>query len=272
MSFNLLYVTPPVDYGLIFLISTAIIVFFVLFIITTLFISQKTYYKNKKHLANLQQAFNQELLKTQIEIQEETFAYISSEIHDNVGQVLSFLKLNLSNNKTASKALILEKIDESNILIEQVILDLRNISKSLSYDNVTNIGLVKTIEIEINRVKVTKLFEVGFLIMGNIYALPNNCEIVVFRIFQECLNNIIKHAKAKTIDVKLSYTYNGFEMQICDDGLGYDINEFKEGLGLFNMKKRAKLIGANLTIDTALNKGCKVYFTLKTEHKNDEKS
>lgn len=266
MSFNLLYIAPPVNYGLIFLISTAIIVLFVLFIITTLFISQKTYYKNKKHLANLQQAFNQELLKTQIEIQEETFAYISSEIHDNIGQVLSFLKLNLSNNKAATKALILEKIDESNILIDQVILDLRNISKSLSYDNITHIGLVKTIEIEINRIKATKLFEIGFLVMGNTYLLPNNCEIVIFRIFQECVNNIIKHAKAKTIDVKLNYLYNGFEMHICDDGIGYNNNEFKGGLGLFNMKKRAKIIGANLTIETAISKGCKVFFTLKTEH------
>ncbi len=264
MNSKLLIVEPPINYSLILLISIAIIVLFVLFIITTLFISQKKYYKKKKYVTDLQQAFSQELLKSQIEIQEETFAYISNEIHDNVGQVLSFLKLNLGNNKGASKALILEKIDESNVLIDQIIIDLRNISKSLSYDNVTNIGLVKTIEIEIHRIKNTKLFKVGFLIMGNIYVLPNNCEIVIFRIFQESINNIIKHAKAKTIDVKLNYTYNSFEMHICDDGLGYDINEFKEGLGLFNMKKRAKLIGANLTIDTALNKGCKVFFSLKT--------
>ena len=264
MNTKLLILEPPINYSLILLISIAVIVLFVLFIITTLFISQKRYYKNKKHLSDLQQNFSQELLKTQIEIQEETFAYISKEIHDNVGQVLSFLKLNLSNNKAAPKNIILEKIDESNVLIDQVILDLRNISRSLSYDNIANLGLVKTVEIEIKRVKSVKLFEVGFLVRGNVYALPNNCEIVIFRIFQECINNVIKHAQAKNIDVHLEYKFSRFEMHICDDGLGYDVIDIGEGMGLTNMKKRAKLLGAELIIETAFNRGCRVVFTLET--------
>src|SRR5258708_35907012 len=92
--------------------------------------------KNKKEQEQLQAAFQQELLKTQLEVQEQTLNYISTEIHDNITQVLSFVKLNLGmiTNETEINK---KKINETRELVSKSINDLRNLSKSLSFEHIS---------------------------------------------------------------------------------------------------------------------------------------
>ena len=110
------------------IILVIIVVFSLLFFL--LYIKKKTTLHQQNE--NMKVAFQQELLQTQIEIQEETFAYISEEIHDNIGQVLSFLKLNLTVDAANSKEELIEKIEGSQEIVTQVIKDVRALSKSLS--------------------------------------------------------------------------------------------------------------------------------------------
>jgi signal transduction histidine kinase len=85
--------------------------------------------------------------------------------------------------------------------------------------------------------------------------------MVIFRIVQECLNNILKHSKANNITADIEYEPGDYKLYIRDDGAGFDLNALsagKTGIGLKNMESRAALIGASFNIDSSLNNGTTV--------------
>jgi signal transduction histidine kinase len=213
--------------------------------------------KNKQEQAELHSAFQQELLKTQIEIQEQTLTYISSEIHDNITQVLSFVKLNLGmiDNLTEINK---KKINENRELVSQSISDLRNLSKSLSFEHISVLGLVKTIEMEVERINNSGLINASLSIEGEIYSLGEQCEVVLFRIFQEALNNTLKYSRAKDLKISLQYHFELFNLTLEDNGIGFLVNSHlkQDGLGLRNIKNRAALIGAIAAIESSPGEGC----------------
>lgn len=218
---------------------------------------------NRQEKEKLQSEFRQELLETRIEMQEETLAYISREIHDNITQVLSFVKLNLG-MVHKEDGLNKKKIYESRELISQTINDLRNLSKSLSFEHIVSLGLVKTVEIEVDRINGSGLLSAILLVEGESYSLSEQRELVLFRIFQEALNNTLKHSGAKHFKISLQYQPELFNLTVEDDGAGFSVNMVpeKRGSGLRNMENRAALIGAAATIDSSPGKGCCIKVTL----------
>jgi len=222
--------------------------------------------RKKRHIQEKQQLqsnFRQELLKTQLEVQEQTLTNISREIHDNITQVLSFVKLNLAMIDHSDVAVI-AKINESRELVAQTINDLRNLSKSLSFEHIAERGLVKTIEIEADRITGSGLLNVVVAVSGDIVSLGSQHELVLFRIFQEALNNTLKHAQAKCLRVSLQYSEQLFTLTLQDDGNGFIPGELPSGggSGLRNMQSRATLIGAVAVIDSRPGKGCSIKITL----------
>jgi signal transduction histidine kinase len=219
---------------------------------------------NKKEQEQLQAAFQQELLKTQLEVQEHTLNYISTEIHDNITQVLSFVKLTLASVASKSEGEKKEKITESRELVAQTITDLRDLSKSLSFEHITSLGLVQTIEIEIERINKSGFIKVSFLQEGDAYSLGEQRELVLFRIFQETLNNTLKHSGAKHLKIVLQYHSDLLNLTLEDDGLGFSTETLdnKRGSGLKNIENRAALIGGIATIESAPDKGCCVKVVL----------
>jgi signal transduction histidine kinase len=220
--------------------------------------------KNKKEQEQLQAAFRQELLKAQIEMQEQTLAHISREIHDNITQVLSFIKLSLAMTSKISENEKQAKIDESRELISQTITDLRDLSKSLSYEHISAFGLAKIIEQEVDKIKKSGLVDVSFSLEGTPYSLGEQHELVLFRIFQETLNNALKHSGAEHLKIMLQYQPDLFNLSLQDDGSGFSAETLdnKSGSGLRNIENRAALIGGMATIDSSPGKGCCVKVTL----------
>jgi signal transduction histidine kinase len=214
--------------------------------------------KNEKEQEELQANFRQELLKTQLEVQEQTLNYISSEIHDNVTQVLSFVKLTLANIASSSEGEKKSKINETRELVAQTITDLRDLSKSLSLEYITSLGLLKTIEKEAERINKSGLLEVTIIKEGKVYSLGEQRELVLFRIFQETLNNTLKHAEAKHLKIILQYYPDLFNLTLEDDGSGFSVKmiDSKLGSGLKNIENRASLIGGTANIVSAPDKGC----------------
>ncbi|MES2267668.1 MAG: histidine kinase [Bacteroidota bacterium] len=216
--------------------------------------------RKKRHIeekALLEARFQQELLKTQVEMQEQTLNHISREIHDNVTQVLSFVKLNLAIPANATPKQAEQKISESRNLVAQVINDLRNLSKSLSYEHILQLGLVQTIEIEVERVNKSGIINIELAVGGYAHSLGEDRELVLFRIFQEGLNNALKHSGAQKLKVSLDYFDHLFNLTIHDNGKGFLADEQNNrGSGLRNIVNRAALIGAVAVIDSAPGKGC----------------
>ncbi|HJP63235.1 MAG TPA: sensor histidine kinase [Mucilaginibacter sp.] len=234
------------------------------FIVYFVILYQKKQLKNKKEQEEREAFYRQELLKTQIEIQEQTFEHVSKEIHDNITQVLSFVKLTMGTLGNTLDDVKKAKMNESREFIAQAITDLRDLSKSMSFEHISAIGLAKTIEKEVERINKSGLVTTVFLTDGQPYSLGEQRELVLFRILQEALNNALKHAKAKHFKINLQYQHDLFTLTIEDDGAGFSpgLLNNKSGSGLRNMGNRAALIGGNATIDSAPGEGCRIKVSL----------
>lgn len=250
--------------NLVVVIASLIFSFLVCSIIYFVVLYRNKQQKNKKEQEELQADFRQELLKTQLEVQEQTLNYISAEIHDNITQILSFVKLSLGNIASGIEDDKKVKIAETRELVAQTITDLRDLSQSLSFQYIASQGLIRTIEKEVERVNKSGLINVSLEQNGNSYSLGEQKELVLFRIFQESLNNTLKHAGAKHLKIMLQYNTDLFILTLEDDGSGFAAEriENKSGSGLRNIENRAALIGGIATIDSAPGKGCNIKVAL----------
>lgn len=246
------------------LFTLLIIAFIIIFIV----IYQKRYQGFIKEKEDLQTGFQQILLESQLEIQEQTLQTISQEIHDNIGQVLSLAKLNLGTMDIHKPDQLQQKIDDSKGLIGKAIQDLRDISKSLNTDYVSEMGLVQAIGYELEMIRKSGAFTANLKTEGLPVKLEAQKELIIFRIIQELINNIIKHAKASTILIQLTYKPDTFSISVNDNGTGFDLTPLnagensKFGLGIRNIHKRAQLIGAHFSIASTLGAGTTVTLLL----------
>jgi signal transduction histidine kinase len=254
---SLVYLTA----GLFTLITGFVIYFVVLY--------RNRQLKNRQEREKQQSDFRQELLKTRIEMQDQTLSRVSREIHDNITQVLSFVKLNLALVNTPDEQQRAEKIAESRELVSQAISDLRDLSKSLSFEHITRQGLVKTIETEVARLNKSGIIRAEVIAEGNIISLGEQRELVLFRIFQESINNALKHAGAKDFKIVLKYIPEMFILTLEDNGKGFSPAAIGqgEGSGLRNIENRAALIGAVATIKSAPGEGCVISINLNPTKK-----
>jgi signal transduction histidine kinase len=254
--------TDP-DFLKIIIIAILIILLFLSFIVVFFYIFQKRAQENSSKVQELKSTFQQEMLKAQNEIQEQTLTHISRELHDNVTQVLSFVKLNLAMTGNLSADEKEEKVSESRKLVAQAISDLRDLSKSLSFEHISQLGLGKTIEIEVERISKSGLIDIYSMVQGEPYPMGEQRELVLFRIFQEAINNSLKHSNATHLYISLEYSEQFFNLTIEDDGDGFLPNLPESGgSGLKNIKNRAALIGAVAVIDSEPGKGCCVKVTI----------
>ena len=223
----------------------------------------------------MQSAFEQELLKTQLEIQEQTLKNISQEIHDNIGQVLSLAKLHLATADVNNPDSINQKLGDSKNLISKAITDLRNLSKSLDTDAISAIGLFNATKNELELIQRAGFHHTHLVLEGVLYKLESNVELILFRVLQEVLNNTIKHAGAKNITVQFDYQSHLLTLKITDDGNGFDLSRINDhannefGLGLKNMYNRAKIVNADFLMESRIGEGTSVTISINKSLKQD---
>jgi len=224
-------------------------------------------------MQSIQEAYAQEMLKAQIELQEHLLGNISAEIHDNLGQLLSLIKLNLNGltRKLQSDEGSLVIIDETKSLVSTVINDMRNISKTLSPEFISAFGLEETLRFELDRIQRTGLIKTSFAVKGEALDFDPKVKIVLFRVTQEILNNAIKHSEATKLEVSLKYTREKLVLKVADDGKGFDLAEVttrdigEAGAGLQNMKNRVEIVGGILNLESEPGKGTHVVIELNAQ-------
>ena len=251
---------------LVILISILLALLLVGFIVAMLFWYRRNnqQHQKKMQLANAQ--FQQELLTAQLEIQESTFKNIAEEIHDNIGQTLSLAKFNIAVLPIESTSELFEPLKGTKELLNTAIDDLRNLSHGLHSDRLIKAGLIDTIENEAEHINRSGKIKAPVIVIGDSCRLGNDKEIILFRIFQESVNNIIKHAGASEIRTSLIFDATTFILKIQDNGKGFDLAALQQkngGLGLTSMANRAKLIGAEFAINSSLNNGTEITLILK---------
>jgi hypothetical protein len=230
------------------IVTILVIVFFIVF--------QKR--KNKLLMDKLEQQriFDEEIQKTQTEIQEQTLKHIGWELHDNVGQLLAYASMQLNMISSQVSADIKDKLSDTTNTIKESLKEVRLLSKSLNNDVILNIGFEQSITNELNRLKKMKFETAQLHIKGEKVDFANKKhEIIIFRILQEFFSNSVKYSEAKNLKVELNYLPDKLIIVAFDDGKGFDIETIKQGSGLITMKSRAELINAGFNLSSKTNEG-----------------
>jgi signal transduction histidine kinase len=240
----------PIYTTIIVIVGCAVILFFVIFFYLLIIQLHKRRILHQKEMFDLKTQYEQTILQSQLEIQEQTFRNISQEIHDNIGQVLSLAKLNLN---TIAQNGASDKITLTEELLGKAINDLRDLSKSLHPEKIVDIGLTNAIRHELQLVQKVARLSTEMITEEKGIELSNEKSIIIFRMIQEILHNIIKHAKAKNITLAIKTRENKTIIEVKDNGSGFDLANLKStetGIGLKSIQQRCALINASCDIQT----------------------
>lgn len=261
------YLFPPSTFHLGMIMETLVISFGLIYRYRAERNEKMQYLADREALRN---NFDKLLLESKFEIQEQTLRNIGQEIHDNIGQVLSLVRMNLTRQTMNLPSGPEQKmLDDQVTLIGKAIADLRLLSKLLDADYVLEMGLVKSISSELDQVRKYGAFETALTVEGDELYLEPQKELILFRLFQEVLQNIIKHAQAQKVWVALSVSEQQFSLIIRDDGVGFDPEAMLQkgngkGMGLKNMYRRAGLLQAAFRISSG-EEGTTVSIALPTQ-------
>src|SRR5262245_60417708 len=203
------------------IIITLFILLVTSFIVIFIILYQKRHQSFIKEKANLHHEFQQTLLQSQIEIQEQTLHTISQEIHDNIGQVLSLVKLNLGTMTINNLEILQQKIYDSKELVGKAIQDLRSLAKGLNTSFINDLGLLRSVEIELDTVSKISGLITRLEITGATVRLDAKKELILFRIIQEVINNTIKHAQATELLIQINFDIGVLKITITDNGKGF---------------------------------------------------
>lgn len=235
----------------VFIAGTVLITIFAVMMTVFLVINKQKQNRDKLERQQLEHSYKSNLLRTRIEMQEQALNYVSQEIHDNMGQVLSFSCLQLANlkwaipNETARNSLT-----DNLEVIRNAVKELRMLSHSLNTNRIEKRQLEEVIETELNRIRAFSPIKCYLEVNGHVTNLSAETRLLIFRILQEALQNVIKHAEAQTVTITINYDDSLFNMKIKDDGRGIDKDSLNssDSLGMANMHERARLMGGILSV------------------------
>ena len=237
------------------LISVFFILALVVFIIVIIYRYQQKQNAYFKDIETLKTSHENILLQSQLEIQEQTFQNISREIHDNIGQKLTLAKLYLNTLDFADTDKTMIQVNDSVTIIGEAINDLSDLSHSMSSEIILNNGLIKALEFEAAQLTKSGIYTICFSATGNPVFMDTNTELMLFRIVQEVLNNVVKHAVASEIDINLHYTDAVLTIEIEDNGKGFYTGKIWPGTGLQNIKKRIHILKGICKIESTIDVG-----------------
>jgi PAS domain S-box-containing protein len=220
----------------------------------------------QKRLREEREQFTKKLL----EVQEEERKRISRELHDDTAQYLSLLTLEISSLIEKERVLGSPNVPQMEMFLntaEKALQEVRRFSHELRPNVLEEVGLASAIELIINEFNGICGAQVDFSCSGSETRLSEENELALFRITQEALNNIRKHAEATKAEVRLGYHSGKVNLTISDNGKGFEYSPVhgpnrSGGLGLIGMRERANLIGANLTLKSQPGKGTVVSVAL----------
>jgi two-component system, NarL family, sensor kinase len=241
-----------------------VVVVIILVTIGVIILLLAAYYSTtKKNLLKekevLKATYEKAILETQLEIQEQTMQTIGADLHDNIGQLLSLTSLTLNSIEIENRLKSQQKIEAAIDLILRSIKEMRLLGKLLQGDQLVILGLPEAIRYQMSWLERSGQYRISYSQEDEMPGVNNpNKDLILFRILQEILNNIIKHARASEIDIRLTYPDSALQLQINDNGVGFDADNLaadKMGMGLQNIRKRAAIVGGEVSIRSAKGEG-----------------
>src|SRR6201996_6945310 len=212
----------------------------------------------EKELALQQRLKQQQITEVVLGAQERERFELGQELHDNINQILATSKLYLD-VAIEEKEPRIELLAKSRKNISMAIEEIRKLSKELITPSLNDLGLVQSIRELIRSIQSVKKMKIRLHISGlkEEGLLPEQ-KINIYRIIQEQLNNILKHAQAGSVSIELNKQREQIRLRVEDDGKGFDPRMRRNGVGISNIMSRAELYNGKVEIDSSPGKGCRL--------------
>lgn len=247
------------------LIAGTIFLLISIIIITYVYIQRTRIAKKNEQIAQqkIQNLINEQELKTydaMMEGQEEERKRIATDLHDRLGSMLSTVKLLFS----ALDSKIDQAVDENkqqyakaSMLLDEACVEVRRISHNLSTGMVSSFGLIAALDELTESIDNSGIITCKLNSYGMNERLDTKLEIAIYRMIQEIVNNILKHANASKISIQLNKTDDSISISVEDNGVGFNIEEKKKsgGLGLASIEARANKVNGTYHIDSSMGNG-----------------
>lgn len=214
-------------------------------------------------LAELQQQQERAVMEAEREATQHALRDIGSELHDNVGQLLSVAQLGL--NTLLDEGLADLRLTDARDAVEQGAEEVRRLGHDLNAELWKHRSLVDAISAEAERLERVARVKVRLQVDGGATVLEPANSIVLYRVFQVIITNALKHSGADEIDITL-VTAPRFKITVVDNGKGFDPQQVKAHAGLANLYKRCALIGYNASCTTTVGGGCIWHLQPLPEH------
>jgi len=210
-----------------------------------------------------------------IDILEQDRKRVAKELHDQIGQKLLLAKLGLEmiEEKAFENK---EKIEEAKKQIIDISRDIKSIIFSLRPAELDNYGLTDAIQLMARKFSDVTGTKAMINVFGNVKVRDKKNELNVYRIIQEALNNISKHANASEVQIDLHFSSGMIRGSVKDNGVGFDVKDTDKGTildigyGLISMRERTKISGGEFLINSELGKGTEIYFAIPSKDIKDE--
>ena len=206
--------------------------------------------------------------------QEGERVRISRELHDDTGQALTLLliRLQLVENHSAEPA-VKSEIAELRGLVGETLDGVRRLAVHLGPGVLEDLGLRSAIEWLVDRVRLEAGLRVDLKLVGDCEDVPAEVGVAVFRVAQEALTNVVRHARADRVSVRLTAHDDMLTLTIQDDGRGFSLEDARArpgtSIGLFGMTERIALVGGRIQIDSKPGQGAKVWATVPLREEVD---
>jgi signal transduction histidine kinase len=259
---------------LLVIISTLLLGLLSIFVLMVLQNHRKKIFLHKSEMKSLIYNKEKDILDAQLKVQEQTFKNISAEIHDNIGQRLTLAKLQLYIALGSPKidSGIKPGIQDAVDALTDCLADLRDLSRNLSFERIGILGFQEMIQADLRQLKAVHPVVTHFFRNGELYFLGIETELVIYRIFQEIIQNTIKHSAAKNFIVQLDYRQNHLDILFEDDGVGFEPKDMSLPNGLNNLQARAKSINSKIDIQSAIGVGTKITIQIPYNESIENKS
>lgn len=197
-----------------------------------------------------------------LQAQEQERARVARDLHDEVNQSLTGLLLRLEAAREAAPPELEGELAETKALANQAMRELLSLARQLRPTALDDLGLAAATAGLVEQLGRGEI-EADFAAEGDFSDLPDDAQLVVYRVAQEALSNAARHGDAKRIAVALRRREDGgVSLDVADDGRGFAFDESEGGLGIAGMRERALLIGGELAIESRPGRGTTVHLSV----------
>jgi two-component system, NarL family, sensor histidine kinase UhpB len=193
--------------------------------------------------------------RLQLRAQEEERKRVARDLHDEVNQALTAILLRLEALTHVAPPRLRDELAETKGLANQAMGELLQLARQLRPTALDDHGFVPAIEEQLRRFKAQYGIATSLSTGGDLDDLGSDQQLVLYRVTQEALNNIARHAGASNVSVDIARVDGHVDLEVVDDGVGFDVGDEPRGLGLDGMAERARLVEGEFEVDAAPGRG-----------------